>query len=62
MYYCSSDCERDLNVGSNTEWLVGGGAPGETISEQLREDEFHSRTHRSPTVKMILGRKLLTLL
>lgn len=46
MYYCSSDCERDLNVGSNTERLVGGGAPGQTISEQLKEDEFHP-THPS---------------
>lgn len=60
--YCSGDCQRDLNVGSNTERLVGGGARGQTISEQLKEDEFHPRTHRSPTAKMMLGRKRLTLL
>lgn len=55
--YCSGDCERDLNVGPNTERLVGGGARGQIISEQL-----NPRTHRSPTAEMMLGRKLLTLL
>lgn len=60
--YCSGDCQRDLNAGSNTERLVGGGARGRTISEQLKEDEFHPRTHRSPTAKMMLGRKLPTFL
>ena len=39
---CSGDCERDLNVGSNTERLVGGGARGQTISEQLRMNFSHA--------------------